>query len=172
MFPNLNVYNLPQEQVEPIPASLIKRITAYLIDSLFFLFTIYNPFMSIFLSRIGVPEAESVAELEIFLHENPKIEFAILIGILAVLFVYLLYFVIMESLAAVTIGEFFMKIKVLRTNKAKAETSKLILRNLTKTILIILLPIDCIGYITHKKRYSDIISDTDMFYIPSLRLIE
>jgi len=172
MYPNLNIYNLPQDQVEPVPASLIKRITAYLIDSLFFLFTIYNPFMSIFLSRIGVPEAESIEELEIFLTENPQVEFAIFIGIIAVLFVYLIYFVIMESLASVTIGEFFMKIKVLKSDRTKAETSKLILRNLTKTVLIILLPIDCIGYITHKKRYSDIISDTDIFYVPSLRLIE
>lgn len=166
------VIKLPKEKVEKEPAPVWKRLLAFLIDFMFFMFAIYNPFMTIYLSRIGVPLSSDINAVQELVASNPKIQNNIMIGIEAASMVFLVYFVVLEYFAGVTLGEFFIKIKVLTTKGRKANIIQLLIRNLTKTIILPFLPFDCVGYFLFRRRFTEVFSGTDIFYVPAIELIE
>jgi len=95
----------------------------------------------------------------------PVINFATSI-LIASLFVFLLYLVLLEKFVGFTLGEKILRLKVV----GKKNLSNLFLRNLTKSILIVLLPLDAINmfFTKDKQRYTEALSGTKVIYEQSM----
>ena len=100
--------NLPKKQSFIAPASLFRRIIAYLIDFLIIRFTILIPFNGL-LRKIVPAEEEGYKAVIEYLQNTPSISGLLVIISIAMSFVIVLYFTIFEYKTKQTPGKMIMK---------------------------------------------------------------
>ncbi len=142
---------LPDEELLPSPAPLLKRSIAFLIDLLVFNFIIYSLFMAVFKHVSGL--SEELLTLE-YVSLNPSILGAFTGAVGASLVLLLAYFALFEYVFGMTIGKQFLGLKITAKNP---NISTFIARNIFKSLLLPLLPIDLLGYAftSDKQRFID-----------------
>ncbi|MCW1296737.1 MAG: RDD family protein [Candidatus Parvarchaeota archaeon] len=159
------VFSLPQEQVKFKPSPITKRILAYLIDITFFYFTFFSLYMSIFISFFGFSEDIDFANL--FLNDPTMMNrFAIAVYLSSMIL--LLYFVLFEKEGG-SIGKKILRLRVMGENGLSHE--QLLIRNLTKTLLFPLLPIDLLGMMFTGKKFTDQIAKTNVYEQEKLDIV-
>lgn len=161
------VYQFPTSKMSLEPARFWRRFAVFLIDITFFVFAIYNPFMSIYLNRLGINADELTVET---LQEGSELNDYILIGSSISELIFLMYFVILEQLFGFTVGGYFLKVKVFTNNGKRPSIIQSILRNATKSIFLPFIIIDCAGFIFFRKRFTELLTGTEVFYVPTLQL--
>lgn len=159
-------FKLPQEEVSFAEAPFWRRMAAYLIDCAFFYFLPFQIFMYIYLSKTGLMFSD-VSALQEYVAYSSSAQIKLIAGFVAVLFVFLFYFVLAEKNFKTTIGKKVMGLKV---SGKKMTYWTILLRNLTKTILFFAMPLDLIGIVFWKQKISDIISGTKVIYYMKLAL--
>jgi uncharacterized RDD family membrane protein YckC len=165
-------YNLPEGEIEIIDAPLWKRLAAYLIDTVFFYFVFFQIFIGIYISSIGIPLDAGYTELSNYLATHPVASGKVLIGFFGAAIVYLFYFTMTEKEFGTTLGKWVMKLRVVSLSGNSLSYSQALVRNLTKTVLLPLLPIDALGVLITKEKqgFSDIITGTRVIYRGELGL--
>jgi len=149
---------LPKKDMFHI-APLNKRVIAFLIDILIYFFIIITPFMSIYFVNTNLPfEKLSVND---FL-ENDYIYLFYVIAEFACSFIFLFYLSSFELLIGATIGKKMMGLRVISKNKKKPSTIDLIIRNLSKSVLLTFFVFDLFLAIIDRehKKMSDYLSNT------------
>ena len=101
--------NLPKQRNFKGPARIWKRALAFLIDITIIDFLLGVPFRSLFLKV--VPEEDFFGEMKI-LQSSEKALMLLTVIMISYMFLYLLYFAILEYKLGTTIGKMFMRIKV------------------------------------------------------------
>jgi uncharacterized RDD family membrane protein YckC len=151
------VFSLPQEQVKFKLAAIKKRILAYIIDLIFFYFTFFSLYMSIFTSFFSISENTDLAAL--FSSDQVLMNrFAIAVYLSS--FILLFYFILFEKEGG-TIGKMILRLRVIGENNL--DYPQLIIRNATKTFLFFLLPFDLLGFILIGKKFTDNFSKTNVY---------
>lgn len=162
-------FEIPQKEVGESDASLWKRIAAYLIDCSFFYLVLFQIFMLIFLPMVGL-DFETVADLEAYIIANPQALGLIAIGFFSSLFIFLAYFMLVEKNFKTTIGKKLMKLEIKSENKLTY--TDVFFRNITKTVMFFLLPIDFLGMFDKKnQRFTEKLSRTKVIYHMRLSII-
>lgn len=142
---------LPQEEVGIETPPIWKRAVAYLIDLIFFYFSFYQIFMIIYLPRVGLLFS-SAEQMKSFLSTNPEAMIKVIVGLVGILFILLFYFVLLEKNFKTTVGKRIMGISL----SGEITYKNVIIRNLTKSILLPFLLIDVLGYLYIGKRFSEL----------------
>jgi uncharacterized RDD family membrane protein YckC len=131
----------------------IKRSLAYLIDLIFFYFVLFQLFNIIFYPMVGLSFSDVNAFTSYVMSNNMAMaKFAA--GITTALFVLLAYFMLFEVELDTTLGKYIMHLKL---NK-EITYWQAFLRNLTKSVLFFLLPIDAIGFLLFGKRFTELLA--------------
>jgi len=165
--PQEYIYQFPTSKISLEPARFWRRFAVFLIDFLFFMFAIYNPFMSIYLSRLGI-DAEALTVETISTSE--EINSYLMLGSTVSELIFLMYFVILEQMFGFTIGGYFLKVKVLTNEGKKPSIFQSILRNITKSLFLPFIFVDSLGFIFFRKRFTELLTGTEVFYVPMLHL--
>jgi len=100
--------NLPKKQSFIAPASLFRRIIAYVIDFLIIRFTILIPFNALFKKIIPVHEQGYKAIIE-YLQNTPNISSLLIVISIAMSVLIVLYFTLFEYKTQQTPGKMIMK---------------------------------------------------------------
>ena len=151
------VFSLPQEQVKFKLAPIKKRILAYIIDVIFFYFTFFSLYMSIFIGFFNISENTNFVAL--FLSDQVLMnKFAI--AVYSSSFILLLYFILFEKEGG-TIGKMVLRLRVISENNL--DYTRLMIRNATKTFLFFLLPFDLLGFILIGKKFTDNLTKTNVY---------
>ena len=150
-------------------APLWRRAVAYVLDILFFYFLFFQIFTAIYLPKIGL-SLDNFSEMELYVQSTPSAYAHLIAGFVAASFVFLFYFALFERNFKTTIGK---KITGLSLLSEKEITYKdVFLRNLTKTVLLVLLPIDFIGLPFYGKRFTEMGTNIRVIYRKPLFLIK
>lgn len=132
---------LPRQNYQII-ASVKKRGLAFLIDLLIFFFFIMTPFLFMYYNYAGIPIENVSME---FLLENDKMYSIAVIGDFSSYAIFFFYLVSSELLLNATIGKKIMNLRVVsKASNRKPRMLQLIIRNLSKSFLISILPFDAI----------------------------
>ena len=158
-------FKLPQEEVTVSDAPFWRRTLAYIIDCAFFYFVPFQIFMYIYLSKTGLLFSD-IAGLQEYVMHNTSAQIKIMVGFVAVLFVFLFYFMLAEKNFKTTFGKKIMGLEV----SGKLTYWNVFLRNLTKTVLFFVLPVDIAGLFVWKQRFTEKISGTKVIYYIKLAL--
>jgi len=139
-------------------ASFESRAFAYLIDVIVFFFLIIIPFSSIYYELVGLNVEALTIEQAM---NSPKILNILLIGYSASVLIFIFYLSSFEYLLGATIGKKVLGLMVVSKSK-KMSLLQIILRNLTKTVLLNVLAFDCFLMIfdAEKRRVSDFLANT------------
>ncbi len=143
---------MPEHELLPSPAPLTKRALAFIIDLMVFNFIIYSPFMAAFQASSGITDELLTIE---YITLNPEILGAVIGALGASLVLLLAYLTLFEFFLGITVGKQFLKIKVVSIKERSF--IPFIARNLFKSLLFPLLPIDLLGIIfsKNKQRFTD-----------------
>lgn len=171
--PEEYVINLHNEEVETVNAPFSRRTIAYIIDSVFFYFVLFQIFSSIYLPLTGVPLEAGISEMQTYMASHPDAFGKIMIGMSGGSVVYLFYFVLVEKELGTTLGKAVMGLKVVSADNRTISYYQAIVRNLTKTILLPFMLIDLLGmfWTGGKQRFSDVLVGTKVIYKSELNLI-
>ncbi len=146
-----------------------RRLVAYLLDAVFFYFSFFQIFMMIYLPKVGLG-IENFSEMESYILGTPSAYAHLIAGFAAASFVFLFYFMLFEKNFKTTIGK---KIMGLRLSSEKEISYKdVFIRNLTKSAMLPLLPIDLIGLFFYKKRFTEMLTSIKVIYSKPLILIK
>jgi uncharacterized RDD family membrane protein YckC len=155
---------IPKNFVRTKSAPIIRRAGSYLIDLLIFYFIMFQPLAILTLSYSGmsVDTLTACSKQEVLNSFCEKVVVYSTMIFSAALFILFLYLVMFEKFVGSTIGEKILGLRVIGDTRFRS----MILRNLTKSILIILLPIDMIGIAIKKdgQRFTEKISKTKLIY--------
>lgn len=148
---------LPTRNVKVV-ADFNLRALAYIIDLLVFFFMILMPFSSIYYELVGLNVEELTIDESM---NNPQIFSIIIIGYFACLLIFAFYLMSFEYLLGGSIGKKMMNLTVISKLKTLSLT-QIVIRNLTKTLLLNLLAFDCFLMIfdAQKRRVSDFLANT------------
>ncbi len=139
-------YELPQETIKE-DAPFSRRAGAFIIDMIVFYFLLYAPFISVFQEVSGIKDELITAD---YLLSHPQITASLAAASLSSLVIFCFYLSLMEYAAGATVGEQLMGLSV-----TQAKIWDLVARNLTKSILIALLPLDLLGLPVYKQKFID-----------------
>ncbi|HDQ60019.1 MAG TPA: RDD family protein [Candidatus Woesearchaeota archaeon] len=155
-------FSLPQENIDTTHPFLWQRTAAYIIDVLIIYFSLFQIFMYIYVGKTGIPTAGSVQELHAYMISSPSVYSKMLIALFALLVILWTYFSVSEILIGTTFGKGLFSIFVASSNKEKITADQIFLRNLIKSLLFFLLPLDLLGvaFNRNKQRFSEILSNT------------
>lgn len=155
---------IPKNFVQAKSAPLLRRAGAYFIDLLIFYFIIFQPLAILTFSYSGmsVDALTACSTQEVLNSFCEKVVIYSTMIFSAALFILLLYLVLFEKFVGFTIGEKILGLKVIGNTRFRS----MILRNLTKSILIFLLPFDLINIAIKKdgQRFTEEISKTKLIY--------
>lgn len=148
---------LPTKNVKVI-ADFNVRSLAFLIDVIIFFFLILMPFSSIYYEIAGI-DVENLTIDEAM--NNPEILGILGIGYFSCLIIFAFYLSAFEYLFGGSVGKKMMNLTVVGKNK-KLTLFQAVIRNLSKSVLINLLPFDCFLMIfdPQKRRVSDYLANT------------
>lgn len=148
-------------------APLSRRFGSYLLDLLIFYFIFFQPFVAITGYFSGIT-TESI----VYCSDNhgksyciPVINFATSV-VISSLFIFLLYLVLLEKFVGFTLGEKILRLKIV----GNRDFTRIFLRNITKSILVVLLPLDLISmfFTKDRQRYTEVLSGTKVIYEQSM----
>ncbi len=163
------VFDIPQQEVDIQAAPFWRRVVAYLIDAIFFYFLPFQIFMAIYLPKVGLG-FENVSAMQAYINAMPTAQMRLIVGFVAALFVFLFYFMLLEKNFKTTIGKKIMKLQI--GGKKELSYWDVFIRNLTKTVLFYLLPLDLLGIVFNKgQRFSEKITNTKVIYFSPLSLV-
>ena len=163
--PQEYIYKIPTSKAIYEPARFWRRFAVFLIDFIFFTFAVYNPFMNIYLHELGIP----INDININAIDS-RINDYVTFGASIAGVIFLIYFVLLEQMYGFTIGGYFLKTKVLTLDGKRPSIIQGILRNLTKSVFMPFLLLDLFGFIIYRKRLTEVLSGTEVFYVPTLQL--
>jgi len=149
---------LPRKEFHVI-ASVRKRILAFLIDFMIFFFFIMTPFLSIYYVTSGVP----VDKITIDALMNNLTLFRIArIGDFATYAIFFFYLVSSEALTGSTVGKKLIGLSVINNSGRKPSLFQLIVRNLSKSLVVTMLPFDAMlmFFDSRHRRLLDYVSST------------
>ena len=162
-------FKIPQQELEADSAPIWRRVAAYLIDCLFFYIVLFQIFMMIYLPMVGL-DFKDMSELETYLAAVPSAMNLLIIGFVSSLFVFLVYFMLVEKTFNTSLGKKLMKLQI--KGERKLTFKDVFLRNITKTVLFFILPLDLMGMVdSNKQRFTEKITKTKVIYYPTLILI-
>lgn len=155
-------FRLPQRSVSAKPAPLLRRLLAYAIDFAIFYFILFPPFIMAYSSLRGIP-SEMLDNLVL----SRGMEAMKIIALqFTSLTIFLFYFTITEAEFGASPGKILLGMQVQNAGYASS-----ILRSLTKTVLLPLLPIDMLGLLLKKnQRITELLSGTKVIYSKKLSL--
>ncbi len=142
-----------------------RRAIAYIIDATLFYFTFFQIFMLIYLPKAGF-SLEDISTMSEYVAHSPDASFRFLIGLIGVSFVFLFYLAMFEKNFGTTIGKKIMRLSI----SGELNYKNAFGRNLTKSILLPLLPFDVIGIFTSGERYTERLTKTKVIYHNDLSL--
>ncbi len=161
-------FEIPQNKVSYQKAPFWKRTLAYLIDCLFFYLIPFQIFMMIYLPKVGLG-FDDMSEFEKYIMSSPELIGLLFIGLVSTLFIFLLYFMLVEKNFKTSIGKKLLKLKI--KSKNKLTYKDVFIRNITKTIFVFLLPIDLFGISITGQRFTEKIAGTKVIYYVRLLII-
>ena len=165
------VFDLPQEEVKIQNAPMLRRLGAFFIDALLIYFVFFQIFMLIYLPMIGFPAEAGMNELQEYFAANPAMMGKVAIGMFALLVIGLFYFTLTEKVFRKSLGKKMMGLEIVF--KYDRNYGRLLLRNLTKTILFPFLVIDLLGIFFNKngQRFTEKLAGSKVIYEPKLNVI-
>ena len=167
MIPEINYdkreypFAAPQEELDVQDAPFWRRTVAYALDMLFFYFVFFQVFMVIYLPKVGL-NLESFSEMENYVRSTPSAYAHLIAGFVAASFVFLFYFMLFEKNFKTTPGKKIMGLGLL--SGREITYTDVFLRNLTKTVLLVLLPIDLIGLPLYGRRFTELLTSAKVIY--------
>ncbi len=163
-------FKLPQHELDFANAPAWRRAAAYLIDCLFFYVLLFQIFMMIYLPMVGL-DFKNMSELEAYVAAVPGAMNLLIVGFVSSLFAFLVYFMLVEKNFNTSIGKKLMGLHIKSKNKLTYKDT--FFRNITKTVLFFMLPIDLLGMLDNKKqRITEKITGTKVIYHTKLFLIQ
>lgn len=163
--PQEYIYELPQQNIKTSQAPFSRRAIAYVIDLIIAYLVFYTPYITVFQLVSGI--SDELLDIN-YLMINQKIMIALITALVCSLFILFIYLSLSEYLLGRTFGKQLMGLSVSGNKSLDA----CLLRNLTKSILIFLLPIDLLGFLTRgNDRLTSIAAKTKVLYEYKLSLV-
>lgn len=163
--PDYYLYDLPDENLLDEKAPIWKRAMAYAIDLLIFNMTLYPIFMQSFESVSGFRTDSLTMEYLIF----NQTAVAQLFGVLcASSVIFCFYLSLSEYYFNMSIGKLFTGLRL----DGKTSLWGYVARNLFKSTLVLLLPIDLIGLVTSNQRLIDKSIGINVLQTNKINLVE
>ena len=153
-------FDFPQEEIDSQKAPFWRRAAAYLIDVTFFYFFLFQIFIAVYLPKVGLG-LDDISAMGSYINSSPDASMRMIVGVVSSLFVFLAYFMLFEKNFGTTVGKKIMKIKI---DKKDMTYKDAFIRNLTKTILIFLLPLDLLGLALYGQRFTEKWTNTKVIY--------
>jgi uncharacterized RDD family membrane protein YckC len=167
------IYGLPDDEVKQVKPGLFRRAGAYIIDLAIFYFIFFQIFFMIYSSMAGIPVGGTPQAYTTFILNNSAVYMKLITGVFASGFIFLCYLVVSEKYLGATPGGRMLGLKVISLDKTEMTFTRLINRNLLKSVLILFIILDSIPvfFTKNKQRYSEIVSGTKTVYGGKLELV-
>jgi|GEM_PF-2750319 len=163
--PEEYIYELPQDNIKISQAPLSRRAIAFVIDLIIFNLIFYTPYITVFQLTSGI--SDELLEIN-YLMAHQELFTAVLTAVVCSLFILLIYLSLSEHLLGRTFGKQLIGLSVSGTKSLNA----CLLRNLTKSVLIFLLPLDLLGFLSKSNdRLTSIAAKTKVLYEYRLSLV-
>ncbi|HLE06168.1 MAG TPA: RDD family protein [Candidatus Nanoarchaeia archaeon] len=163
--PDYYIYDLPDENLLDEKASVWKRALAYIIDLLLFNMTLYPIFIQSFESVSGLRIDSLTIDYLMF---NSTVVSQLFGVISASTVIFCFYLSLSEYYFGMTIGKMFTGLRI----EGKTSLWGYVTRNLFKSTLVFLLPIDLIGLITGNQRLIDKSLGINVLQTNKIKLVE
>jgi len=167
------IYDLPDDEVKKESGPAWRRGLAFALDLVIFYFVFFQIFFMIYSYLAGIPVGGTAETYTRFILNDLGTYQKLVTGLFASGFLMLFYFVVSEKYMGASLGEKIFKLKVVSTDNTKLGFGRLIVRNLTKSILLPLMIIDLVPifFTKTKQRYTEWMSRTKVLYGGKLELV-